>query len=150
MAMPEPSAPDLIRQLVARYCVALERRDIDTLVELHDADVDTRSELGRGRDAMRAYYERGMTAIGRSVHLVGTHLIELVDDDHATGVVYSQAHEERTDTGGWVVDTLCYLDDYVRGDGAWHFAARRDIHVWFSDPVDVARRTFPADPALWP
>lgn len=139
---PRLSHHDSIRQLVARYAEALDRRDLDALVSLHDEDVDSRTPsaaipdaLGHGRAAMRTYFERGLRSLGRSAHMVGTQVIDVVDKDHATGVVYAQAHEERFDPHRWEVVTLAYFDHYVRRDGAWYFACRRNIRPWFRDVI---------------
>jgi ketosteroid isomerase-like protein len=153
-----------IRQLVARYSVAIDSRDLDALVALYAADVDTRTPnaavpeaLGRGREAMRRYLDRGLRKLGRSAHVIGTHVIELLDDDRATGIVYAHVHEERFEPHHWKVVTLAYFDEYVHTDEGWLFAARRDIKTWWTDLIGhpdeadpVVRRPSPDSPASLP
>ena len=83
-----------IRQLAARYSVAIDRRDLDTLVELFIDDV----RVGRdtyGRDALRANFEESLGGIGPSILNIGTHQIDLIDDNHATGHVYCKGGDRR-------------------------------------------------------
>ena len=83
-------AHEQIRQLAPHYAVAVDSRDLDALVGLFIDDV----RVGRdtyGRDALRASFAVSLGAIGVSMLNVGTHAIDLVDADHATGQVYCHA-----------------------------------------------------------
>ena len=107
--------------ILARYSWAADARDVDALLELFDEDVDTRTPaphypqaLGRGREALRVYLENGLRQLGRTVHFVGNSVIDFQDTEHATGVVYAQAHEERFNPHRWSILTLAYFDKYVR------------------------------------
>ena len=83
-----------IRQLAARYAVAVDQRDLDALVGLFIDDV----RVGRdtyGRDALRTNFEESLAAIGPSILNIGTHQIDLIDDDHATGHVYCKGRDRR-------------------------------------------------------
>ena len=92
---------EAIRQLAAWYAVAVDSRDLDLLVGLFVDDV----RVGRdtyGRGALRASFDESLRGIGRSILNVGTHAIELVDEDHATGLVYCKG--EIQDGDRWVID----------------------------------------------
>lgn len=141
-----------IRQLVARYAVAIDSRDLDALVALFVDDVQVGKDQ-RGRDALRAFFEGSLREIRRSILNVGTHVIDLVDDDHATGVVYCRGEievpaDEAAGTGErWVVQAIQYRDDYERRDGQWLFVRRRHL-LWYGRDVGTSPIGLP--PAAWP
>lgn len=122
---------DAIRQLPAKYALALDMRDMDAMVSLFPADVRVGSDTS-GRAALRAYMDRTLRSpfTGTSHH-IGGHIIEFDDPDHAHGIVYSKNEHE---TGSeWVIMQMMYLDDYVRSDGRWHFARRLPLYWYASD-----------------
>ena len=133
-----------IRQLAAWYAVAVDSRDLDTLVSLFVDDV----QVGRdtfGRDALRASFDESLRGIGISILNVGTHAIELLDDDHARGFVYCKG--EIQDGERWIHQAILYRDTYERRDGRWYFVRRRH-ELWYGAPVGVNPLTLP--PANWP
>ena len=87
-----------IRQLAARYAFAVDTRDLDTLVGLFIPSVQVGRDL-TGRDALRASCDTQLRGIGQSILNVGTHVIDLLDADHATGWVYTKAEIEATAGG---------------------------------------------------
>ena len=133
-----------IHQLAARYAVATDRRDIDTLVSLFVDDVRVGRE-GRGRDALHATFAEQLRGIGVSILNVGTHQIDLVDADHATGHVYCKA--EVQDGDRWIHQAIRYDDTYERRDAHWYFVRRRHL-LFYGAPVGVNPLTLP--PANWP
>jgi uncharacterized protein (TIGR02246 family) len=133
-----------IRQLVARYALATDSRDLDTLVDLFVDDV----QIGRdtfGRDALWASFDASLRGIGVSILNVGTHVIDVVDDDHATGHVYCKA--EIQDGDRWIHQAILYRDDYQRRDGRWYFVRRRH-ELWYGAEVGV--NPLGLAPANWP
>jgi ketosteroid isomerase-like protein len=137
-------AHEAIRQLAARYAVAVDRRDLDALVALFVPDV----RVGRdatGRDALRSSFDESLRAIGRSVLLVGTQVIDLVDDDHATGTVYCKG--EIQDGDRWIHQAIVYDDTYRRVDGTWYFVRR--VHRLFYG-AEVGTSPLGLPPADWP
>ncbi|WP_419919179.1 nuclear transport factor 2 family protein [Candidatus Poriferisocius sp.] len=137
-------AHEEIRQLAARYAVAVDRRDLDALVELFIDDV----RVGRdtyGRDALRADFEQSLATIGPSILNIGTHQIDLIDDNHATGHVYCKG--EIADGDRWIHQAIRYDDTYERRDGHWYFVRR--IHkLFYGAEVGVNPLSLP--PADWP
>src|SRR5581483_4943456 len=83
-------AHDAIRQLAARYAVALDARDYDAVADLFVDDVRV-GRSTRGRAALAAFLADAMADLGVTILNVGTHVIDLADADHATGVVYCRA-----------------------------------------------------------
>ena len=122
---------DAIRQLPAKYALALDMRDMDAMVSLFVADVRVGKDAS-GRQALRAYMDRTLRSpfTGTSHH-IGGHVIEFDDPDHAHGIVYSKNEHE---TGNeWVIMQMMYVDDYVRQDGRWFFARRLPLYWYATD-----------------
>ena len=120
-----------IRQLVARYCLALDMRDLDSLVNLFCPDVQvSRSE--QGRQALRRWFDETLRVqFTGTAHVTGNHIIEFDDADHAHGAVYSRNEHE---TGPeWVIMTMLYWDRYERVDGRWLFRRRLPLYWYATD-----------------
>lgn len=75
---------EAIRQLVARYALATDSRDLDALVSLFVDDVRVGADA-RGRDALRAFFDRSLREVGVTILFVGNHVIDFDDPDHARG-----------------------------------------------------------------
>ncbi|OBI72456.1 nuclear transport factor 2 family protein [Mycobacterium asiaticum] len=127
-------ALDEIRQLAAKYAVALDMRDFDALANLFVPDVGVPGRR-RGREALRQWYD---TEIRRSLlgsaHGVLGHVIDVHDGCRATGLVYSRNDLETE--SAWVIELLAYLDSYERQDGRWYFARRTPLFWYQSDITD--------------
>lgn len=141
---------DAIRQLPAKYALALDMRDMDAMVSLFVEDVRVGKDAS-GRLALRAYMDRTLRSpfTGTSHH-IGGHVIEFDDADHAHGVVYSKNEHETPVEGGadeWVIMQMMYVDDYVRRDGSWHFARRLPLYWYATDlnkpPVGDGKMRWP-------
>jgi hypothetical protein len=76
---------------------------------------------------------------------VTTHVIDLVDPDHATGTVYSRCEMGRP--GAWARQSIAYEDVYEQRDGTWYFVQRN--HLLFYG-IDVPERPLDQEPARWP
>jgi len=127
---------DGIRQLAAKYSLALDMRDLDAMVNLFPADVRV------GKDKVgRAYFKQWMDETLReqftgTAHHIGNHIIEFEDPDRAVGVVYSKnEHETPTADGGseWVIMQMLYWDHYQRIDGRWYFKRRLPCYWYATD-----------------
>lgn len=118
-----------IGQLVVRYAMAADARDIDTLVALFAPNV---------REEWRAWVEPVLRSFRRSIHQIVGHRIDLDPDDpdRATGATYCRAEHEFHDR--WIVVLLCYFDEYRCVDGDWMFGALRDKGFWYA--VDITER----------
>ena len=69
-----------------------------------------------------------MRDVGITILNVGTHLIDVDDDDHARGVVYCRGEIQVGDR--WVVQAIQYRDDYERRGGHWYFVRRKHL-LWY-------------------
>ena len=133
-----------IRQLAARYALATDSRDLDTLVGLFVEDV----QVGRdtfGREALRRSFDTALRGVGISILNVGTHVIDLLDADHATGHVYCKG--EIQDGERWIHQAILYRDTYARRDGHWYFVRRRH-ELWYG--AEVGANPLRLEPANWP
>lgn len=127
-------ALDEIRQLAAKYAVALDMRDLDAVVNLFVDDVGVPGKR-RGRAALRAWYDTEMRRdLMGSAHGVLGHVIDIEDADHASGLVYSRNDLETESV--WIIELLAYLDSYERRDGHWYFHRRTPLFWYQSDLAD--------------
>ncbi|MET7299426.1 nuclear transport factor 2 family protein [Embleya sp. NPDC005575] len=143
-------AHEQIRQLAARYALALDSRDVPALAALFVDDVRT-GDGGVGRDALARWFDPVLRPYGITFHLIGNHVIDPVDEDHATGVVYCRPEHEVGDL--WVVMPMQYLDRYERRDGRWYFRSRKPRVFYAADvlehPLSVPDRFhFPNNPMI--
>ena len=106
---------------------------------------DVRVGDDRGHRALASNFDAQLREIGVSILLVGGHVIDVVDADHATGVVSCRAEIELGPQ--WVVQAIQYHDTYERRDGRWLFARRR--HLLFYG-ADLLERPLGLPPANWP
>lgn len=137
-------AYEQIRQLAAHYAVAVDGRDLDALVALFVDDVRVGPDAS-GRAALRGSFDASLRGIGVSILNVGTHAIDLLDDDHATGTVY--CHGEIQDGDRWIHQAIVYADTYERRHGRWYFVQRR--HELFYG-AEVGVNPLGLGPADWP
>lgn len=141
---------DEIRQLPAKYALALDMRDLDALVGLFCADVQVgRHKSGRAalRDYMDATLRRPFTG---TAHHIGGHIIEFDDADHAQGIVYSKNEHETPIKDGadeWVIMQMMYLDEYERQQGQWFFRRRLPLY-WYA--TDLNKPPLGARKMRWP
>lgn len=136
---------DAIRQLPAKYALALDMRDADAWAGLFPDDV----AVGRGRtgrDALRDWFLATMRlSFTGTAHHIGGHIIEFDDSDHAQGVVYSKnEHEAGTD---WVIMQMMCFDRYERIAGRWYFRRRLPLYWYATDlnrpPVGPRKMRWP-------
>ena len=129
-------ALDEIRQLVAKYSLSLDMRDLDAHVNLFAADIRvSREQTGR------AYLKQWLDDTLRqqftgTSHHIGNHVIEFDHPEHAHGVVYSKNEHETPCADGsteWVIMQMLYWDDYERIDGRWFFRRRLPCYWYATD-----------------
>jgi hypothetical protein len=138
------ASTEAIRQLVARYALATDSRDLDMLVGLFVDDVLVGADE-RGRVALRAFFDRSLRDVGVTILYVGNHVIDFDDPDHAHGVVYCRGEIQVDDR--WIVQAIQYRDTYERRDGAWYFVRRRHL-LWYGAELGESPVGLP--PANWP
>jgi hypothetical protein len=137
-------ARDEIRQLTARYALAIDSRDLDLLVSLFVPDVRVGRDAS-GRPALREYFANSLGAIGVSILFVGNQIVDFESRERARGVVYCRGQIQDGDR--WIEQAIQYRDLYECRDGAWLFA-RRDHLLWYG--VEASERPLDQPPANWP
>src|SRR5262249_34894430 len=83
-----------IRELAVRYAIALDARDLDTLVGLFADDVKASPDAERGRGPLQAHYENLLRPWGYTVHQVFQQAIDFESSDRAMGKVYCKAEHD--------------------------------------------------------
>ncbi len=136
---------DEIRQLISKYALALDMRDMDAMANLFVEDVAAGAGK-RGRQALRDWLDDTMRKqFDGTSHHVGTTIIEFVDADNAVGIVYSKNEHE---TGPeWVIMQMMYYDTYRREAGRWCFRRRQPLY-WYA--TDLNRPPIGARKMRWP
>ena len=130
---------EAIRELVACYSRAIDKRDYALLRDLYTDDaIDSHGpEFEGGIDEFIEMIETAMPRYGYTGHHVCNHLIS-VDGDEGNGEVYALAIHVLSDEanpGQRIEDFLAvrYIDNYRRcSDGKWRFSRR---HVAFDMQV---------------
>lgn len=122
---------DAIRQLVSKYCLALDMRDLDALCGLFPDDVRVSREAS-GRRALKVWFDETLREqFSGTAHVTGNHIIEFDDGSHARGLVYSRNEHETGDE--WIIMTMVYWDRYERIDGEWLFRRRLPLYWYATD-----------------
>ena len=124
-------------ELAHRYAVALDRKDMDALVGLFVPAI---------QDKVRASLVPAVERLGVTVLSVTTQTVDLVDADHATGVVYCTGEIEDP-SDGWIRQQIVYQDRYERVDGQWYIRARDHQLVY---GVTLPANPLTQPPANWP
>ncbi len=110
-----------IRQLVARFAMAYDARDLDTIAGLYAPDV---------REALMATLLERMPA-GRTFHLTASPVVTFESADVAYGDVVGRSEAEVGEK--WMVMGVRYGDRYVRIDGTWYLHSRELSRLYSSD-----------------
>ena len=131
-----------LRELVARYGIAVDDRDIDTLESLFTPDAVFRSQDGvmnaRGRTAIIEQFHGRFAALKATNHVAHDIILDLdpVDPDRASGLVSSHAEVWRN--GQALIAALRYRDQYRRHEGRWRFAERTLSFLYYLPVVEYA------------
>lgn len=114
-----------IQDLIVRYCIAVDDRDLDAVADmfLPDATFSAVGDPPRGREEIKIYYAARLERYGMTYHYPHGVTITLDSDTEAHGVVL--AHAEVSIDGRHFVIAMRYHDRYERFEGAWRFAERQ-------------------------
>jgi uncharacterized protein (TIGR02246 family) len=124
-----------IGELVARYCFAIDDRDVAAIADCFTADGCFRSLDGvldaRGREAVVEQFHGRFAALGATYHYTHDRVLEFDprDPDAARGIVAAHAEVVRNGEPMWVA--LRYADRYRREDGRWRFAERELSFMYY-------------------
>ena len=154
-----------IAELIARYCLVMDNRDVDAIEALFTEDVHVWSADGvmnsRGRQAAVDMFKGRFAVLGPSNHFTHDRIVEFdaADPDRATGLVLSHAEMQRK--GQPMLAAIRYQDVYQRSDGRWRFRERGLSFMYyvptaeyldaFGPGLDRRMRAYEhAVPADWP
>ena len=131
-----------LTELIARYCIAVDDRDVEALASLFTPDGRFRSADGVmdavGRDAVMEQFRGRFAALGPTNHFTHDRIFEFgADPDAAAGLVTS--HAEVVRNGRALVAALRYADAYRRVDGRWRFADRLLSFLYYLPAEEYAR-----------
>ena len=110
-----------IRQLVARFAMSYDARDLDTIAGLYAPDV---------REGLMATLLERMPK-GRTFHLTASPVLTFETADIAYGDVVGRSEAEVGEE--WMVMGVRYSDRYVRIDGTWYLHSRELQRLYASD-----------------
>lgn len=117
-----------LRELVARYGLAVDDRDVDALAALFMPDAVFRSQDGvmnaQGRAAIIEQFHGRFAALKTTNHVAHDQIIELDADDPDRAIGLVSSHAEVWRNGQALVAALRYRDRYERHQGRWCFAER--------------------------
>lgn len=126
-----------IRNLVARYAMIMDDRDVDAIPALFTRDARVTSGDGvmdaRGRDYLVDFYEGRFALLGATHHF--THGMEIAIDGPTTAHGRISGAAEVFRNGVHQLVALRYEDKYEREDGAWRIAHRHMMYCYYV-PVD--------------
>ena len=127
-----------LRELVARYGIAIDDRDIEALTELFTTDGRFRSQDGVmdavGRDSVLKQFRGRFSALKATNHIAHDQILTFGESpDIVSGLVTSHAEVWRN--GRALIAALRYQDTYRREGGRWRFADRLLSFLYYL-PVD--------------
>jgi len=136
-----------IQDLAIRYCIATDAGDRDALRALF-TDEATLAGISGG-DKVVDMLHSVRSAYGRTIHTPDAHLVEFVDDDHATGVILARAELDIQKRS--VHSAIRYYDEYTRcSDGAWRFSSRT-LKFAYAVPVEELPESLTGENTVrWP
>ncbi len=129
-----------IREVVYRYCRAIDRRQFDTVRSCYHPDAtDDHGAYKGGVDGFIAHCQAGLTRYERTMHFTGNLYVE-IDGLKAKSEAYTiafhrlKAREDRPARDHVVA--LRYVDDFEKRAGEWRIARRVCLFEWTrTDPV---------------
>ncbi|MCP4435421.1 MAG: nuclear transport factor 2 family protein [Actinomycetia bacterium] len=116
-----------VRELSARYCMAVDDGRFEEFAELYEPDAVLHVMGGshRGRDSIREFMSAAQSPELRGRHTTSSHVTTL---DVAAGTGSGWVDYVFFDADGHATNLGRYHDRYVRGaDGRWRFAVREIV-----------------------
>lgn len=126
---------EAIAELIARYCLVMDNRDLENMPDLFTPDVAIRSADGVmntiGRESAVEMFRGRFLVLGPSNHFTHDRLIAFdeADADRATGLVL--AHAEMNRKNQPMLAAIRYDDEYRRHEGRWKFRSRTLAFMYY-------------------
>lgn len=123
---------EVIRELLVRFCRAIDRADEGLLRTMYHPDgTDDRHGVKRTAPEYIDWLLKWLKTVKLTAHTVSNMLID-VEGDAAYGETYFHAYH-RLEHEGKDYDLFVggrYLDRFERRDGVWRIASRRVVYDW--------------------
>lgn len=127
-----------IRELVARYCFAVDARDVEGIAECFTHDGAFRSADGKmnatGRAAVIEQFHGRFAVLGPSNHFTHDHIVTFEDSDPAAARGLVNTHAEVVRNGRPLIASLRYHDEYRHEEGRWRFRLRTLAFFYYVEP----------------
>ena len=124
-----------IHELIARYCLVMDNRDVDAMPDLFTPDFVVCSADGvmntAGREAAVEMFRGRFQVLGPSNHFTHVRILtfDALDPDRARGLVL--AHAEMNRKNQPMLAAIRYEDEYRRHEGRWKFARRSLAFMYY-------------------
>jgi ketosteroid isomerase-like protein len=120
---------EAVREVLHRYALAVDRKQIDAVASCFTPDCAYEGALGQGTIAHALLaLEHAFERYTRTMHMIGTQDVH-IDGDVAHMETYCVAYHVRAD-GGQLTVGVRYLDDLVRGAAGWQIHRRVVCGEW--------------------
>jgi ketosteroid isomerase-like protein len=127
-----------IRELVARYCFAVDGRDVEGIGECFTRGGAFRSYDGKmdaiGRAAVIDQFHGRFAVLGPSNHFTHDQIVTFDDSDAACATGLVNAHAEVVRNGRPLITSLRYHDEYRIEEGRWRFHVRTLAFFYYVEP----------------
>lgn len=122
-----------IRQLIARYCIEIDNRDLDKVAALFTEDAVVKSGDGvmhaEGVDNVIEQYRGRFTVLGAGAHYMHDISIDELGETEARARV--SGHAELWRKGQMMVAGLRYNDRFRKTEAGWRFAEREILYLYY-------------------
>ena len=131
---------EAIAELIARYCLVMDNRDMDSMPALFTPDFVVRSADGVmntvGREAAVEMFRGRFLVLGPSNHFTHDRILTFddADPDRASGFVLAHAEMNRKQQP--MLAAIRYDDRYRRHEGRWKFASRSLAFMYYVPTAD--------------
>jgi hypothetical protein len=133
-----------IYSTIARYCRSVDRLDWPGIRSVYAPDgQDHHTGFDGTADEYVAWLKTKLSTFVGTMHILGTYLVESVNDDEALSETYGSAvhwSHDADDPATNFTSGFRYVDHFVRNDGMWLIRERFAVREWTITNAGRARR----------
>jgi hypothetical protein len=142
-----------IVELIARYVIAVDNRDIAEISDLYTSDGifegnASASGVAAGNAAIVEFFRERWKETGWSTHSAHVQILDFLDENQAVGCV--TGHAEHAWRGHFIVAAHRYHDYYLRDGGRWRFRLRRNKVLYLMPLSDLPELFRDDERKRWP
>lgn len=122
-----------IRDVVNAYCRAVDRADLDALLDLYTADgIDHHTGFDGPVTEFVPWLRERLPALAGTQHIIGTHISEVHGNEAAAESYATAVHwaEPTDDPERNYISGVRYLDHLVRTAAGWKISERWAVREW--------------------